>query len=135
MARFIALPNLISSIFVLGYVAFIFHLVYRTNDILIGKLPETLQKCKLLELLMSAWVKMLFLVFQPDLSLVILRFGLHSKLKVSSFSILNQNLSWIFRYFGDCTWRSLHICHFRVLCRVSCYDCTGNIHNSRREAA
>ena len=48
MARFIALPNLLSSIFVLGYVAFIFHLVYRTDDILIGKLPENLQKCKFL---------------------------------------------------------------------------------------
>ena len=68
MARFIALPNLICSIFVLGYIALIFHLVYRTDDILIGKLPEKLQKCKFLELLMTAWVKMLFLVCKPDLS-------------------------------------------------------------------
>ena len=50
MARFIALPNLLSSFFVLGYIALIFHLVYRTDDILIGKLPEKLQKCKSLEL-------------------------------------------------------------------------------------
>ena len=68
MARFIALPNLLSSFSVLGYIALIFHLVYRTDDILIGKLPEKLQKCKSLELSMSAWVKMLFLVYKPDLS-------------------------------------------------------------------
>ena len=70
MARFIALPNLLSSFFVLGYVAFIFHLINRRDDILIGKLPEKLQKC---ELVLLAWVKLLFLIAKPDLSWVILR--------------------------------------------------------------
>ena len=60
MARFIALPNLISSFFVLGYIALIFHLVYRTDDILIGKLPEKLQKCKSLELLCQRGLKCYF---------------------------------------------------------------------------
>ena len=73
MARFIALPNLFSSIFVLAYLSVIFHLVYRHDDILIGKLPETLQKCEYF-LLLLAWVYMLFLVGKTDLTSVISRF-------------------------------------------------------------
>ena len=134
MARFIALPNLFSSIFVLVYLSVIFHLVYRHDDILIGKLPETLQKCEYF-LLLLAWVYMLFLVAKPDLSWVISRFNRNLECYYCICPI-----SWIsiiffihnLRYFGNCTGRSIHLCAFCVRCSLSRYDSTGNIHNSRR---
>ena len=90
MARFIALPNLLSSFFVLGYVAFIFHLVYRTDDILIGKLPENLQKCKFLW--NFQWQRGLkcYFWFVNRIRHQFSRFGQHSE---TIFSIFNETLN------------------------------------------